>query len=136
MSFMGNPGVQDARFERHRLRALCAMKSPDSLSPYYLADHHGSHTGVTIHTDLPAGEPVTVARLTRNLERLIVAEGVVAESSDPSKGCRNRLLIDVPDVRRLMSVVRGGQYHLVVACGRHLAKLRRLADQAGIEVFT
>ena len=136
VSFMGNPGVQGARLSVTHCVLSRAMKSPDALSPYYLADHHGSHTGVTIHTDLPAGEPVTVARLTRNLERLIIAEGVVADSSDPAKGCRNRLLIDVPDVRRLMSVVRGGQYHLVVACGRHLTKLQRLADQAGIEVFT
>jgi hypothetical protein len=45
------------------------------------------------------------------------------------------LVIEVADIKKLMSVIRGGQYHLVVACGHHLAKMRQLADQAGIEVF-
>lgn len=111
------------------------MKATDALQPYYLAYHHASSVGVTIHTDLPAGEPVTVARLTKDLKRLIIAEGTVVDSRDPERGCRNVLVIEVADIEKLMSVVRGGQYHMVVACGHHLAKMRQLADQAGIEVF-
>jgi hypothetical protein len=65
-----------------------------------------------------------------------VAEGRIAQSVDAARGCRNALVIDVPDVRKLLSVVRGGQYHLVVACGHHLEKLRQLADGATIEVFS
>ena len=49
---------------------------------------------------------------------------------------RNMLMIRMPGARRLMTQVPGGQYHLVVACGHHLAKLRELATKGGIEVFT
>ena len=48
---------------------------------------------------------------------------------------RNVLVIKVADIEKLMSAVRDGQYHLVVACGHHLKKMRQLADKAGIEVF-
>ena len=135
VSFMGGAGQQGNRLRVSHCVLPRKMKDPDAPQPYYLAYHHGSSVGVTIHTDLPAGEPVTVARLTRDLQRLIIAQGTVVESRDPLRGCRNALVIEVADVRRLMSVVRGGQYHLVVACGHHLAKMRQLAEEAGIQVF-
>ena len=135
VSFMGGGFAQGSRLRVSHCVLPRRMKGPEASRPYYLAYHHASSVGVTIHTDLPAGEPVTVARLTQNLERLIVAEGTVVESPDPPRGCRNALLIDVADVQKLMRVVRGGQYHLVVACGHHLAKIRDLAGRAGIEVY-
>ena len=135
VSFMGGARPQGNRLMISHCVLPRKMQGPQASPPYYLAYHHGSSVGVTIHTDLPAGGPVTVARLTRDLQRLIVAEGTLVESRDPLKGCRNALVIEVGDVPKLMSVVRGGQYHMVVACGRHLAKMRPLADEAGIEVF-
>jgi L-fucose isomerase-like protein len=135
VSFMGGAFAQGSRLRVGHCVLPRTMKGPEASQPYYLARYHGTQSGVTIHTDLGAGEPITVARLTRDLKRLIIAEGTLAESIDPQRGCRNALLIEMADVRKLMSVVRGGQYHLVVACGHHLAKMRQLADQAGIEVF-
>jgi L-fucose isomerase-like protein len=135
VSFMGGAFAQGDRLRVGHCVLSRRMKGPKALQPYYLAHYHRRDSGVTIHTDLAVGEPVTAARLTHNLKRLIVAEGRVAQSVDPGKGCRNALVIEMRDVRKLMSVVRGGQYHLVVACGHHLAKLRQLATRAGIEVF-
>lgn len=136
VGFMAGARVADDRLMVTHCVLSRKMSGPSSRQPYYLAAYHRDTSGVTIHTDLPAGKPVTVARLTRNLERLLVAEGEILTSLDEPRACRNMLIIKMPGARRLMTQVPGGQYHLVVACGHHLAKLRELATKAGIDVFT
>jgi L-fucose isomerase-like protein len=136
VSFMGNASAQGNRLRVNHCVLPTRMKGPQSAQPYYLSDHHGSGSGVTIHTDLAPGEPVTAARLNSDPARLIVTQGTVVQSTDPGRGCRNALVIEVPDVRKVMSTVRRGQHHFVVACGHHLEKLRQLAVRAGIEVFS
>jgi L-fucose isomerase-like protein len=105
-------------------------------TPYYLGDYHGKSPGPTLHTDLPSGQVVTVARLTRNLENLILTRGAVMESLDVPGRCRNTLQIKVADLPALLRLVKGGQYHLVVACGDHADSLSTLAKQAKITVLS
>jgi hypothetical protein len=77
-----------------------------------------------------------VARLTRNLENLILTRGAVMESLDVPGRCRNTLQIKVADLPALLRLVKGGQYHLVVACGDHADSLSTLAKQAKITVLS
>jgi L-fucose isomerase-like protein len=136
VSFMGNASGQGNRLRVSHCVMPRRMKGGQATQPYYLAHHHDTDSGVTIHTDLASGEPVTAARLTGGLKQLVMAQGTVTQSFDPGRGCRNALTIEVPEVRKILNALRGGQNHLVVACGHHLDRLRRLVDTASIEVIS
>jgi L-fucose isomerase-like protein len=135
ISFMGGAWGRDGRLAVNHCVLSRRMAGPNApMQPYYLRDYHGRHNTPTIHTDLPVGTRVTVARLTRNLEKLLLAPGTVIESLDPDKGCRNTLMIAVADPPRLLSGIKGVQNHLVVAQGDHADAMASLAQNAGIEV--
>ena len=110
---------------------------PDAPTlPHQLGTYHrGQADSPTVHTAVPVGQPVTVARLTRNLEHLIVASGAVERCADLPGHCRNTLVVDVPRLPELMAAVRGIQYHLVVGWGDHAAGLARLAREAGVGIL-
>jgi len=135
VSFMGGAEAEDDRLKVSHCVLSRKMNGSAACQPYYLAGYHRNKSGPTIHTSLPAGQPVTVARLTRNLERLLIAQGKVVECRDEPGRCRNMLVIQVGNVQKLMTMVRGIQYHLVVACGHYLPRMRDLATKAGINVF-
>jgi L-fucose isomerase-like protein len=113
-------------------RTLC--DPTDALQPYYLSDYHGRKPSPTIHTTLSPGHVVTVARLTRNLERLILSRGTTVESLDLRDRCRNTLVIHVDDPARVLGAMKGLQQHLVVACGDHTKAMTAHAQRAGIPV--
>jgi L-fucose isomerase-like protein len=115
---------------------LCrTMLGPGAdLQPYAISNYHGRKESPTIWTEVPAGGPVTIVRLTRNLERLLLATGTVFASQTDNWRCRNTLVIDVPDRDRFFKAVRGIQNHYVVALGDHAAALTALAGRRGIEV--
>jgi L-fucose isomerase-like protein len=113
-------------------RRMCGLDAP--AQRYYLSDYHGRKAGPTIHTDLPAGQPVTVARLTQNLESLLLMRGTVVASHDSNHRCRNTIAVEGPDRSAVLKAVKGVQTHLVLACGDHTEALSALADEAGIEV--
>ena len=112
-------------------RTLC---HPGSLQPYYLGDYHGRKPSPTIHTSIPPGHVVTIARLTRNLETLILSRGSIIESLDLRDRCRNTLVIHVDDPARVLGAMKGLQQHLVVACGDHTKAMTTHAQRAGIPV--
>jgi L-fucose isomerase-like protein len=113
-------------------RRMCGADAP--AQPYYLSDYHGRKAGPTVHTDLPAGQTVTVARLTRNLASLLLTRGTVVASHDSNHRCRNTVAVQVADRSAVLKAVKGVQSHLVLACGDHTEALAALADEAGIEV--
>jgi L-fucose isomerase-like protein len=111
------------------------MLGPDAPPlGYYLADYHGRKASPTIHAEVPAGTPVTLGRLTRGLQSLVLAAGTVRECGDLAGFCRNALLIEVPDVRGLMRRRVDRQYHFVAVCGDWTDRVAELADEAGIRV--
>lgn len=134
VSFMGGARAESDRLTVSHCVLSRRMMGPGAAEPYHLADYHGKRPSPTIHTDLLSGQEVTVARLTRNLERLILTRGTVVDCRDEPRRCRNTLEIEVGDVGKLMSAVRGIQYHLVVACGSHVDEMREQAAGAGIGV--
>ncbi len=102
---------------------------------YYISDYHGRKNSPTIHTAIPKGTPVTVARLTCNLENLIVASGNVVRDQDLKDRCRNTVVVEVKDRARVLRAVKGIQQHLVVACGDLINAMTTLAKEAGIGVI-
>jgi hypothetical protein len=75
-----------------------------------------------------------MARLTRNLETLILSRGELVESLDLRDRCRNTLLIHVEDPAKVLGAMKGLQQHLVVACGDHREAMTTHARNAGIKV--
>lgn len=114
-------------------RNACGLELPPQ--PYYLSDYHGRKTSPTIHTTIPEGQMVTVARLTRNLGNLILTWGVVIENQDEKDRCRNTVVIKVKDRDKVLKAVRGVQQHLVVACRDQRKAMTSLAKEAGISVI-
>jgi L-fucose isomerase-like protein len=114
-------------------RNLCDPTT--SLQPYYLSDYHGRKQSPTIHTTVPTGQVVTLARLTRNLENMILSQGELVENLDLRDRCRNTLIIHVDDPARVLGAMKGLQQHLVVACGDHTKAMTTQAQKAGIKVI-
>jgi L-fucose isomerase-like protein len=114
-------------------RNLCDPTT--STQPYYIADYHGRKSSPTIHTTISLGQVVTIARLTRNLENLILTQGRVIENLDLQDRCRNTLVIRVDDTTRVLRAMKGLQQHLVVACGNHIKEMTTQAQEAGINII-
>jgi len=102
--------------------------------PYYISDYHGRKSSPTIHTIMPEGLIVTVARVTRNLESLILTAGKVVGNLDLKDKCRNTLLIEVKNVDKVLKAVKGVQQHFVVACGYLEKSMIALAEKAGMRI--
>jgi L-fucose isomerase-like protein len=105
------------------------------MLPYRLAGYHGDLQSPTVHVEVPEGQPVTVARLTRDLEDLIVAPGTLVRCADLPRHCRNTLVLRVPRLAEVMAHVRGIQYHLVVGWGDHADALAEMARRADIGIL-
>ena len=104
------------------------------LQPYLVSDYHGRKNSPTVWTEIPAGETVTVARLTQNLENLLLATGTVIACPNDNWRCRNTLVIQGPDRNKVFKAVKGHQNHYVVACGDHTRALTQLAESKRIDV--
>jgi L-fucose isomerase-like protein len=115
---------------------LCRnMIDPEAgLQPYSISTYHGRKSTPTVWTSIPAGETVTLARLTHNLERLLLTTGTVMASQTDNWRCRNTLVVEGPDRERVFRAVKGHQNHYVVACGDHREALVQLTADVGIEV--
>lgn len=105
-----------------------------ALQPYVVSTYHGRKDTPTVWTQVPAGETVTVARLTQNLGKLLLFKGSVVASDTHNTRCRNTLVVDVPDRNRVFNAVKGIQSHYVVACGDHVQALSEWAQARQIQV--
>ena len=106
----------------------------DARQPYVVSTYHGRKDTPTVWTQVPVGETVTVARLTQNLEKLLLFKGTVVASDRHNTRCRNTLVVDVPDRKRVFGAVKGIQSHYVVACGDHVQALSDWATHKEIQV--
>jgi len=106
------------------------------LQPYVISTYHARKDSPTVWADVPTGETVTVARLTRNLQRLLLFAGplVANQTANSHTRCRNTLVVQVPDRERVFKAVKGIQNHYVAARGDHTRALTELAEARGIEV--
>ena len=101
-------------------------------SPYALRDYHGQKTGVTAHVDLPLGQEVTVARLSRTLDKLLLLGGEIIDCRE-TVTCRTAISIKVNDARKFVSHAFGN--HHAVVYGNHTKQAAVLAKTLGIEAI-
>ncbi len=125
----GHLGVSHCVLSRQMLGTMTPQQS------YYISDYHGRKNSPTIHTAIPKGTPVTVARLTHNLKNLILTSGRVVGDQDLKDRCRNTVVVEVKDRATVLRAVKGIQQHLVVACGDLRNAMTALAKEAGIGVI-
>jgi L-fucose isomerase-like protein len=142
-TFMGGPFDHGDRLVLNHCAIPQRMLGTDAPSELYtLGVHHGQGRSPTVRTSLPVGTTVTMARLTRDLERLVLATGTVVastaemEATDTCRDapCCNSLVVEGAALDSLRPWVRGFQYHLAVAAGDFYADLSRLAEALGIPV--
>jgi L-fucose isomerase-like protein len=91
--------------------------------PYTLRDYHGS-TGVTSFTEIPTGVEVTLARVQRNLERVVALCGKVVACEDTTF-CRNTVTIQIQNTRKFIQQVEGNHHAMVL--GNYLTDLEALS---------
>ncbi|MGC9347386.1 MAG: hypothetical protein ACP5JG_04530 [Anaerolineae bacterium] len=111
------------------------LPGPDKeLQPYTVSNYHGRKDSPTVWADVPTGETVTVARLTHNLEQLLLLRGRLVANQTDNTRCRNTLVVEVPDRDRVFRAVKGVQNHYVVVYGDHIDALTEMAAPRGIEI--
>ena len=91
--------------------------------PYTLRDYHGS-TGVTAFTEIPTGAEVTLARVQRNLERIVALSGEIMACEDTTF-CRNTVTIRIQNTREFIKQAEGNHHALVF--GNYLNDLEDLS---------
>ena len=111
-------------------RNMTGLDSPPRA--WYLADYHGGGEGCTVHTTVPAGTRITLGRLTRGLETLLLTTGAVEDCADRTDRCRNTLYVRTEC--DILAPLKGHQQHLVVAAGDHRDGLGAAARDCGIAV--
>ena len=95
---------------------------------YTLRNYHGSH-GVTAHVELDTGQEVTIARLARNLDKIVVLRGELVDCRDTT-ACRTTISVRVSDVRKFVQCTLGN--HHAVVYGNHMRQAKALSQALGI----
>jgi hypothetical protein len=85
---------------------------------------------------MPSGTPLTAARFSFNLERLLVSEGYLLDSCAEmnSASCCNTLVIQTDNLASLHANIKSSQNHLAVVVGHHTKALCALAATYDIPV--
>jgi L-fucose isomerase-like protein len=91
---------------------------------YTLRDYHGSR-GVTAFTEIPVGVEVTLARVQRNLERIVALTGKVMSCEDTTS-CRNTVTIKIQNTRDFIRQSEGN--HQALVFGNYLNDLETLSS--------
>jgi L-fucose isomerase-like protein len=142
-SFMGNTFARDGKLGvQHCVtcRKMCGFEK--KLYDYSISDFHGVKDAPTIHAFLPEERTVTVARLTRGLENMILTTGTLIDCRDAHtspgrrRQCRNALIIKTDGLAQIMKAVAGRpQYHMIVAYGDHTEALSEFCREKGIGIL-
>ena len=98
-------------------------------SRYTLRNYHGRQKGVTAHVELDTGQEVTIARLARDLDKIMLLSGKLVDCRDTT-ACRTTLSARVSDVRKFVRCAFGN--HHVVICGNHTRQAKALSQALGI----
>lgn len=99
--------------------------------PYILRNYH-SGPGVTAHVELNTGQEVTVARLSREFDKICIAQGKLVECRD-TIGCRTTISISISDAREFVQRTFGN--HQAVAYGNHIKLMNKLCHKMDIQTI-
>ncbi len=97
--------------------------------PYTLRNYHGTHAGVTAHVELDMGQELTIARLARNMDKIMLLRGELVDCRDTTT-CRTTVSARVSDVRNFVRCALGN--HHAVVYGDHVGQTKALSDALGI----
>ncbi len=95
-----------------------------------LRDYHGTHSGVTAHVELDIGQELTIARLARNMDKIMLLRGELVDCRD-TIACRTTVSARVSDVRNFVRCAFGN--HHAVVYGDYVAQTKALSDAIGID---
>ena len=108
---------------------MAGFESP--ARPYILRNYHWS-PGVTAHVELDTGQEVTVARLSRELDKICLTSGELVECRDTT-ACRTTISIKVNDVRELIQRTFGN--HQAVVYGNQIKLTSNLCQKMGLQAI-
>jgi len=100
-----------------------------AAKPYILRNYHWS-SGVTAHVELDIGQEVTIARFSRELDKICITSGKLVECRDTT-ACRTTISINVNDVRELVQRTFGN--HQAVVYGNQIKLTSKLCHILGIQ---
>ena len=101
--------------------------------PYTLRNYHGRQ-GVTAYVELDTGQEVTVARLSRNLDKIGLLSGELTDCQDTTT-CRTTISVQVADVQRFVQGTFGNHHAVVYGnYARELKALSRSLDISPLEL--
>lgn len=98
---------------------------------YTLRNYHGRY-GVTAYVELGIGQEVTIARLARNLDKVLILQGELVDCRDTT-ACRTTLSARVTDVRKFVRCALGNHHALVY--GSHARQTKALSQALGISTI-
>jgi L-fucose isomerase-like protein len=99
-----------------------------SPRPYTLRNYHGRH-GVTAHVQLDIGQEVTIARLSRDVDKILVLTGEMVNCEDTTN-CRTTIGVRISDARKFVQSAFGNHHALIY--GNHADQIKRLGQLIGI----
>ena len=102
-----------------------------TAKPYILRNYHWS-PGVTAHVELDTAQEVTVARFSRELDKICLTSGKLVECRDTT-ACRTTISIEVNDVRELVQRTFGN--HQAVVYGNQIKLTSKLCHKMGIQAI-
>ncbi len=114
----------------------CAMPAKmaglaQPAKPYTLRNYHGRY-GVTAYINLDRGQEVTIARMGRNLEKILAFRGKIVDCRD-TVACRTTVTIEISDVRQFIRKALGN--HHVMVYGDYIGEIRALGQALGMNLI-
>jgi L-fucose isomerase-like protein len=95
---------------------------------YTLRNYHGTH-GVTAHVELDSGQELTIARLSRNVDKIMLLHGELVDCRDTT-ACRTTISARVSDARKFVQCALGN--HHAVIYGDYARQTKALSQSLGI----
>jgi L-fucose isomerase-like protein len=100
-------------------------------TPYTLRNYHGKF-GVTAYVPLDKGQEVTIARLSRDIDKMLAFTGEIVDCYDTTT-CRVTFVLKVNDPREFVREALGA--HHVLVYGDYIKELRMLCQTLGIQLI-
>ncbi|MFC2013104.1 hypothetical protein ACFLUE_02325 [Chloroflexota bacterium] len=134
-TFMGNIVRADPETSQI-LMSHCVMPTKmagytQQPAPYTLRNYHGKF-GATAYVPLDKGQEVTIARLSRDMEKMLALTGEIVDCYDTIT-CRVTFALKVKDPREFVCKALGG--HHVLVYGNYISQLRMLCPALGIQLI-
>ena len=129
-AFMGNPTYMD--LERNILRISHCTVPISIVREFDIASFHETGYGATIKGYFSEGEIVTIARVSKFLNEMVIARGTIVRSKvEDARECATRVEIKIKDLSKFAESVVGD--HHVLVLGDWLREIQHVCTALGIK---